>query len=237
MKYLEIESMQKLTRFLTHREVGARVLSGRLEPFSCKASGEDKKLAKAVDEAIVKELATSPLPDVTASSPLGSLAAPATRRLLGYLIGTLNASFPDYDFRDVKAEHFTKEPDCGVVVRAINRALCDVIQEDRGFADQLWGAVNEVMQLKDCQVFTYIPDLDSDPLSDACLWSFNYFFFNPTEKKVLFFTCVARSKRAAAAADALSDDDSDMEDMGKTEEMDDDDEEDTFFQFDDDVDM
>lgn len=36
MKYLEIESLSKLTNFLTGLEVGQRVLDGRVEAYSCK---------------------------------------------------------------------------------------------------------------------------------------------------------------------------------------------------------
>ena len=35
MKYLEIESLQKLTTFLSGRRVGLHVLEGRVEAFSC----------------------------------------------------------------------------------------------------------------------------------------------------------------------------------------------------------
>lgn len=136
MKYLEIESLQKVTAFLSDRKVGARVLDGRVEAFSCalgsggaaripwlgargprwrgvyaylrwdvwrvgagKAAGDDKKLMKRLEQTMLEELATSPKPDVTAASPLGSLTDASTRTLLIRLISTLNASFPDYDFR------------------------------------------------------------------------------------------------------------------------------------------
>ena len=39
---------------------------------------------------------------------------------------------------------------------------------------------------------SYNPDLDSDPYcEDGSLWSFNYFFFNKKENKMVFFTCCA----------------------------------------------
>ena len=44
----------------------------------------------------------------------------------------------------------------------------------------------------DCQYCSYNPDLDSDPYcEDGSLWSFNYFFFNKKENKMVFFTCCA----------------------------------------------
>ena len=41
-------------------------------------------------------------------------------------------------------------------------------------------------------VFSYNPDLDSDPYGEeGSLWSFNYFFYNKKMKRILFFTCRA----------------------------------------------
>ena len=245
MKYLEIESLQKVTAFLSDRKVGARVLDGRVEAFSCKAAGDDKKLMKRLEQTMLEELATSPKPDVTAASPLGSLTDASTRTLLIRLISTLNASFPDYDFSTAKADDFVKEPDTRRVVFNINKALSDVTTESAGFTEQLWGAINEVIKLPECSVYSYIPDLDEDPLSTGTLWSFNYFFVNNTEKKIVFFTCLARSKNAARAAtkrseDDLSDNEGDMgvfDDDGTAAQQDDDADDDAFFDWDDDVDM
>ena len=40
--------------------------------------------------------------------------------------------------------------------------------------------------------FSYNPDLDSDPYcEDGSLWSFNYFFYNKKENKMVFYTCCA----------------------------------------------
>ncbi|KAH8092692.1 RNA polymerase III core binding protein [Aureococcus anophagefferens] len=35
------------------------------------------------------------------------------------------------------------------------------------------------------------------PFSEGALWSFNYFFFNKTLKRIVYFSCVARSKYSA----------------------------------------
>jgi hypothetical protein len=68
-----------------------------------KAAGADKKLYKQIE--IKYDPSNSP-PDEDGAgssfrniiSPFGPLDQPASRRTLFYLIGTLNASFPDYDF-------------------------------------------------------------------------------------------------------------------------------------------
>lgn len=39
-------------------------------------------------------------------------------------------------------------------------------------------------------LFSYNPDLDSDPFGeDGSLWSFNYFFYNKRLKRIVFFSC------------------------------------------------
>ena len=43
-------------------------------------------------------------------------------------------------------------------------------------------------------MYSYNPDLASDPYGDeGCLWSFNFFFYNQKLKRILFFTCQAQS--------------------------------------------
>jgi len=65
-----------------------------------KAAGSDKKLYKQIE--IKYDPSHSPPDDDDGFryiiSPFGPLDQPASRRTLFYLIGTLNASFPDYDF-------------------------------------------------------------------------------------------------------------------------------------------
>jgi hypothetical protein len=62
----------------------------------------------------------------------------------------------------------------------------------QSFFDVLWSVIDETIRLKECLVYSYLPDWDSDPLSAGALWSFNYFFVNRNEKKLLFFACVGR---------------------------------------------
>ncbi|KAH8019309.1 hypothetical protein HPB51_018821 [Rhipicephalus microplus] len=56
----------------------------------------------------------------------------------------------------------------------------------------LWAAVDSEISLHECEIFSYNPDLASDPYGeDGCLWSFNYFFYNRRLKRIVFFTCRA----------------------------------------------
>jgi hypothetical protein len=49
----------------------------------------------------------------------------------------------------------------------------------------------QVVELKSCEIYSYVPDMEEDPFSDGALWSFNYFFFNKELKRIIYFTCVA----------------------------------------------
>lgn len=56
----------------------------------------------------------------------------------------------------------------------------------------LWSTIDEEIALKDCDIYSYNPDMSSDPYSEpGCLWSFNYFFYNKKMKRIVFFTCKA----------------------------------------------
>ena len=60
--------------------------------------------------------------------------------------------------------------------------------------DNLWVTLNKEIVLLDCEIFSYNPDLASDPFGDdGSVWNFNYFFFNKKLKRIVFFTCRALS--------------------------------------------
>ena len=137
-----------------------------------------------------------------ASSPLGALAQPATRRLLVDLIATLNARFPDHDFSNLRPEQFCREAGAQFAVRACARHLAELATAERfrapgggEFLDELWAAIEEAIQLRECEVYSYVPDGESDPFSEGALWSFNYFFFNKRLKRIVYLSCVARSRQ------------------------------------------
>mmetsp|Transcript_25022 Transcript_25022/g.75122 ORF Transcript_25022/g.75122 Transcript_25022/m.75122 type:complete len:238 (+) Transcript_25022:197-910(+) len=190
MKLLDNPRLHALTGYLTDKSLGDRVVDGRVEAFSCKRAGEDKKLSKQLERQYADELSTSPS-SFDRSSSLGSLNASGTRRLLIDLISTLNASFPDHDFSALRAEHFEREADASSVMRNCNTQLGD-LSESSDFLEELWAAIDDAIKVRECEVYTYVPDLDTDPLSEGCIWSFNYFFFNKQLKRIVYLSCVAK---------------------------------------------
>ena len=135
------------------------------------------------------------------------------RKTLFHLISTLNAAFPDYDFSTAKSEEFTKEPNlqvirsvswlliethlifCQFVTNNIDNLLSISATSQYGkIHDKLWHTLNTEIELLDCDIYSYNPDLTLDPFGeDGSIWSFNYFFFNKKLKRVVLFTCRALS--------------------------------------------
>jgi hypothetical protein len=191
MKYLEEPQLTWLNSVLSAYEVGDRMLRGKLETYSCKKAGSDKRLAKALELYYQQEIEATH--DLRAPSPLGPIGAAATRKLLINLISTMNASFPDYDFSAVRPEQFRKESGFRGALHRINHDLAELVEaEGPNFVARMWEAIAEAIKLDECDVYSYLPDMDSDPFSDGNLWSFNYFFVNKAQKKILYFTCMSK---------------------------------------------
>jgi Maf1 regulator len=153
------------------------------------------------------------------SKKIGDFGEIGTRRLMTDLILTLNASFPDYDFASIKPCDFEKIH-VSNAVRRINERFSEMAVEKVSFLSDLWNAMDDVVRLAECDVYSYAPqarDEDDDPLSfltqtlidsvdqqndnssvssstPTVLWSFNFFFVNKSLKRIVFFTCVERMR-------------------------------------------
>lgn len=95
-----------------------------------------------------------------------------SRKTLFYLISTLNAAFSDYDFSDAKSSEFSKEPSLSHVTSNIDSLWSVTATEQYAKVhDSLWVTLNEEIGLQDCDIYSYNPDLASDPFGeDGCLW-------------------------------------------------------------------
>lgn len=128
-------------------------------------------------------------------------------KTLFYLRSTLNSSFhPDYDFSNTPSNEFSKEPSFEFVLKAIENCLgsFDVYKQIK---QQFWDSIDKEINLNECEIYSYNPDLSSDPYGeDGSLWFFNYFFYNKKMKRIVFFSCRCTSKSINAS-------DSDNEDL------------------------
>lgn len=184
-------------------------------------AGNDKRLFKhlSTDEGLAPNdlQALSPPQSYLAHSPSrtggqysrslsddgeeGPLCDTISTKSLFYLISTLNASFqPDYDFSNAKSEEFSKEPSLQWVMNAVDSQLFATSCGDAfsSLRQQLWSTLDEEIALTECDIYSYNPDLSSDPFGEeGCIWSFNYFFYNKKMKRIVFFTCRASAGYSA----------------------------------------
>jgi len=211
MKYLVVPALDALTTKMTKCDLGDYIINGRIEAYSCKRAGQDKRVAKKL-ASHYKTLASSPVSGP--SSPLGPLALPSTRKLLISLITTMNNTFPDYDFSELRPDQFT-EKKLKDVVDSLNSLFLDLMDRTvKGFRAQFWKTLDEVIQTTDSQVFTYVPGFGS---SSGTLWSTNYFFFSKKLKKIVFFMVSAASKLSLVSQEE-SEVDADLSDVEMEEE-------------------
>jgi len=220
MKFLQNQGLIKLTQELTDATVhGSIGINGRIEAFSCKRAGNDKKHANSLAERIETEIELSAAEqnklkkhhaggsdamETLSSSPLGDLTTVWPRKLMTDLMLTLNLSFPDYDFTSLKADDFLRVSSPYVAIEKVNERLAEFAFTEKGpgFLSEMWKAIDKVIFVDDCVVFSYVPPDGTDFLkdtltegsinncSDDALWSFNYFFVNRSLKRIVAFTCV-----------------------------------------------
>jgi hypothetical protein len=225
MKLLESTRFEAINNALVI-QTGDSNIFGRIESYSCKMTGVDKQLYKRffTSEQAPNDLqALSPPQTLQDLSPLfrGSYSGDDTftlcdtisRKTLFYLIATLNSAFePDYDFSDAKSHEFSKEPSINRVMDSIDNNLSAVAGEQfMKLRSALWTTIDDEISLSECDIYSYNPDLNSDPYGEpGCLWSFNYFFYNKKLKRIVFFTC--RAINPEYSDSGINSDDIDMDD-------------------------
>ncbi|KAJ1929320.1 RNA polymerase III-inhibiting protein maf1 [Tieghemiomyces parasiticus] len=171
MKYLEVREFSTITQALNFETSGENKVSGRLEAYSCKSVAADKKLYKFFENKFQEDLleAASLSPEQSLShiiSPFGPLTESSSRKVLFYLIATLNASFPDYDFRSIKPEQFTHEPDVTAVMNDINSTLFTAGNTSAIRRHNMWENVDANIHLGEASVYSFHPDDDANPFGE-----------------------------------------------------------------------
>ena len=199
---------------------------GGCDLYTTKAAGGDKKLYKNIESDLEAQYASNvqfsrslspPQKDAMAQSlnlerksPFGNLGVGSSRRIYAYLIATLNASHPDYDFSMVlRPSDFKREKSLKTVMNTLDSTLYNlrpraassfmtksVLQPGAAFppnSQALWGPnmwrlIDQQMSLKECTIYRYSPE-EFDPFEDdeaGHMWSMNYFFFNKVRKRVCY---------------------------------------------------
>ncbi|PSS19314.1 Repressor of RNA polymerase III transcription like [Actinidia chinensis var. chinensis] len=192
MKYLEYTPLDRINDFLSDVNLGERTIKGCLEAYSCKHTGTDKKLSLSLEHEILDYLGKSS--DTESSSPVEYLCSRSSRRTLIYLILTLYHMYPDYDFSAVNAHQFFTEESWDSFKQIFDaymfEASKDWVEANEGstLLDTLYKALDEVVKLAECEVYSYFPDSDADPFWErGAIWSFTFFFYNRKLKRVVSF--------------------------------------------------
>ncbi|PSS20365.1 hypothetical protein M430DRAFT_27418 [Amorphotheca resinae ATCC 22711] len=147
MKFLPLRDFDDVTSALNFHTPDCKVIGG-CDLYTTKAAGSDKKLYRNIENSLESQYESllrlsasvsppqgssgpSPL-NLSRSSPFGPLSQISSRRTFAYLIATLNASHPDYDFSHIlRPADFRRERS----LKAIQR-LCG----------PHWGSLNPTIQ-------------------------------------------------------------------------------------------
>ncbi|GAB2280001.1 hypothetical protein Dimus_014638 [Dionaea muscipula] len=192
MKFLEYTQLNRISDFLNHLNLGELTIKGSLEAYSCKHTGADKKLSISLENEILDYLGKSS--DTDCSSPAEYLISRSSRKTLTYLVLTLYHMFPDYNFSAVKAHQFFSEESWESFVQIFDAYMSEAskewIEANGGsyLLEDLYKALDEVIKLAECEIYSFSPDSDADPfLEQGTIWSFNFFFYNRKLKRVVSF--------------------------------------------------
>ncbi|KAF5450986.1 hypothetical protein F2P56_031291 [Juglans regia] len=64
--------------------------------------------------------------------------------------------------------------------------------------EALYKALDEVVKLAECEIYSYNPDSDADPfLERGAVWSFSFFFYNRKLKRIVSFRLCCLSNLVA----------------------------------------
>lgn len=205
-QFLELPELDVLSRALNLTTPTLRVQT-RVEAYSCKAIGRERRLFKALESELIQDIShsTSVSPPEQHQGLLDSAFGPldkrASRKTLWLLIGLLNVAFPDHDFSKVRPEEFSREESARAVLSSLSAALDHLRSpaSQRSFSSYppstsfnfpsspftdsmvlptttphletdaiptnpfLRQVLDPIIDLAECEVFSYTPDMDSDP--------------------------------------------------------------------------
>jgi hypothetical protein len=143
MKYLENLCLENISRELNGYEIGGGLkLFGRIEVYSTKKSGEEKKYSKMLENKLITG---TDLPD--------ELGKKRFRKLLIDLIQTLNAAQVYHDFSQLSPDAFI-EMTVNSSIQNINSSLAEITIHTPDFIHRMWREINESLsnQLPNCEV-------------------------------------------------------------------------------------
>lgn len=227
-QYLPLRDIDDVTNALNFDTADCHVIGG-CDLYTTKAAGADKKLYKDIEHSLESQYASllsfsaglsahqataaGQALNLSRASPFGPLSQISSRRTFAYLIATLNASHPDYDFSHLlRPSDFKREKNIRKAMNALDTTLYNLrpkfssalVDEKPHWSNvvpatipqtphgsekwnpRMWSLIDKEMTLKDCSMYRYAPEEDPYDGEEGSLWSFNYFFFNKAKKRVCY---------------------------------------------------
>lgn len=223
---MPLRDFEDVTNALNFDTADSHIIGG-CDLYTTKAAGGDKKLYKTIDQGLEDQHQTAltisaslarshgqtagQSIDLSRSSPFGPLSQNSARRTFAYLIATLNASHPDYDFSHLlRPSDFRREKSLRHVMNALDTTLYSLRPRAASLAiptywtsiassapalvaasgdcwnPRKWRLIDKEMNLKECDIYAYVPEEDPYDGDEGAIWSFNYFFFNRARKRVCY---------------------------------------------------
>ena len=129
MHYIPVDFLDEVNAQLAQIETSDSKLTGRLEVYVCKSMGHHKRLYKELERQYKEQQQSSLISEpqepneinnhhektadkeeepLEMEGPFGNMNDPNCRKTLFFLISVLNMAFPDYDFSNLKSQHFRR---------------------------------------------------------------------------------------------------------------------------------
>ncbi|KAI5777209.1 Maf1 regulator-domain-containing protein [Geopyxis carbonaria] len=221
MKFLPLRELDPINRALSFDTPDCRIVGG-CEIYTTKAAGGDKKLYKNISNTLTsryeadRRLSESLSPPdhgtmqskavyQTLHSPFGPLDQTSARKTFAYMIATLNASHPDYDFSSVlRPSDFRREKSLRNVINSFKTTMFNLGVNVNRSLPRMWDTIDSEMDLTHCNVYSYSPDdMSDDPYGEeGLIWSTIYFFFNKHKKRVCYLYLRAISALSHSPVDS-----------------------------------
>lgn len=198
--FVEHPQLTQLSAMLKAVDAGDRIIKGRLELFSC----FNRVLAQKDKRELERRT-----PECFTASPLGPMSTESSQRLLGNLRAFMSLLFVNYDCSTVTPADFERGVDKHAVVATINNSLAMVVERiHSGFLAEFWQAVQDAIDVANCDIFAFRPPGGSFGPMDNSLMSHYYFFVDAAGGTILFIGSVMKSR--AALHGGCNDSDSDV---------------------------
>ncbi|CAG8021098.1 unnamed protein product [Penicillium salamii] len=223
MEFLPLPEFEDVTSSLNFDTNDCHIVGG-CDVYTTKAARSDRKLYNHIEQSLeaqyesVLRFSASLSPpnahdaaetlNLSRSSPFGPLSDHSSRRTFAYLIATLNASNPDYDFSQVlRPTDFRRERNLKRTMNTIDSTLLNLRPRENltlspaspatlsgsynagsssSWGPRVWKTIDEHMSLKECSIYSYSPEEDPSDADDGAIWSLHFFFFNPLRKRVCY---------------------------------------------------